>query len=310
MRILNVSIYIGGGGLCFLCIYLIFFNVRANRSIDTEITDCSIMTFNIDASDDKSSPEFWDQLVDLIEQEKPDICCFQELSFENLNKIKPRLDSIYGACEQLKGDDQLWRLLFYSHFPMRNYFRLKAKTDVNIIGLDTLSIAECKARKLQMPIQAIEFEIQPNRWVRFFSGHLRSSAYSTARRSMDDDANWFSGIPSYWKNYQIGKHIRDYEADNVRIYIDEALSEDLPVLMAGDFNDWERSYCLKTIMKKDLKDAWKEGGKGFGWTYFGWGLRLRLDHILYSDEFELVDVRVIDSDLSDHKPLVARFIMK
>lgn len=82
------------------------------------------------------------------------------------------------------------------------------------------------------------------------------------------------------------------------------------MIVAGDLNDWNGNYCLKTLMGKDLKDAWAEGGRGFGWTYFGWGLRLRLDHILYSDELELVDVKVIDSDLSDHKPLMARFRIK
>lgn len=53
-----------------------------------------------------------------------------------------------------------------------------------------------------------------------------------------------------------------------------------------------------------LKDAWWEGGNGFGWH-----LRLRLDHILYSDKLELVDVKVIDTDIdiSDHKPLMASF---
>lgn len=63
-------------------------------------------------------------------------------------------------------------------------------------------------------------------------------------------------------------------------------------------------------MGDDLKDAWWERGNGFGWTYFGWHLRLRLDHILYSNELELVDVKVVDSDISDHKPLMAKFRLK
>ena len=124
---------------------------------------------------------------------------------------------------------------------------------------------------------------------------------------MDEDASWLTGLGLYWRNYKVGKRIRDYEAGNVRRFIDEARSEGKPVIVAGDFNDWNGSNCLKTLMGKDLKDAWSEGGRGFGWTYFGWHLKLRLDHILYSDEMELVDVKVVDSDLSDHKPLIARF---
>ncbi len=84
----------------------------------------------------------------------------------------------------------------------------------------------------------------------------------------------------------------------------------MPVIVGGDLNDWCGSKCLNTMMGTDLKDAWWEGGHGFGWTYFGWHLRLRLDHILYSNEMELVGVTVVDSDLSDHKPLKATFRMR
>lgn len=127
-----------------------------------------------------------------------------------------------------------------------------------------------------------EFEVEPNKWVTVFSGHLRSSAYSTARRYMDKDASWFDGISLYKRNYEIGKRIRDYEARNVRRFIDEAHAEGKPVIVTGDLNDWCRSDCFETLMGSDLKDAWWEGGNGFGWTYFGWNLRLRLNHILYS----------------------------
>lgn len=226
---------------------------------------CTIMTFNIDASNpSKFTTIFWARLMALINQEKPDIVCFQELSFDNLKHIKPQLDSIYGQCEQLKGDDQMWRLLFYSHYPMRNYSRLKAKTEVDSIGLDSCTMAELKGHKSQMPVQSIEFEIETGKWVRIFSGHLRSSAYSTARRSMDSNASWFSGLSLYWRNYYTGKRIRDYEADNIRLFIDSARAEGMPVLMAGDFNDWCGSYCLRTLMGKDLRDVWNEKGKGFG----------------------------------------------
>lgn len=123
---------------------------------------------------------------------------------------------------------------------------------------------------------------------------------------MDKEGSWYDGIPLYKHNYEIGKRIRDYEVENVRRFIDEPRAEGNPVIVAGDLNDWCGSDCLNTMMGACLKGAWWDGGNGFGWTYFGWGLRLRLDYILYSDVLELVDVRVIDSDVSDHKPLMTR----
>lgn len=268
----------------------------------------SIMTYNISAYDSASfTPDRQHRLIELIKQEKPDFLCFQEMSFESLKQIKPQLDSIYGSCDVLKGDNQLWRLRFYSHYPLRNFRRYRCEGVIDTSGFTEEEKAVVELFQKQMNVMSAEFEVEPGRWVTVFSSHLRSSAYSTARRSMNKGASWFEGLSLYKRNYDVGKRIRDYETQNVRRFVEEAQTQRKPVIIAGDLNDWCGSDCLNTLMGDDLKDAWWEGGNGFGWTYFGWHLRLRLDHILYSDKLELVDVKVIDSDLSDHKPLVARF---
>ena len=270
----------------------------------------SILTFNVNSNDSISfTQDVQRKLIDLIIEEKPDIVCFQELSFENLKKIKPQLDSIYGPCEILSGDDQYWRLRFYSHYPLRNFRRHHCTGDVVTDDMSAEEKSEIDLFKQQMNVMSAEFEVAPGRWVTVFSGHLRSSAYSTARRSMDKGTSWLGGIPLYWRNYKIGKRIRDFEAQNVRRFVDEARANGNTVIVVGDLNDWCGSDCLETLMGNDLKDAWWEGGRGFGWTYFGWHLRLRIDHILYSDELQLTDVKVVDSDLSDHKPLKAQFVI-
>lgn len=271
----------------------------------------SIMTYNVSAYDTASfTPDRQHRLMELIKQEKPDILCFQEMSFESLKMIKPQLDSIYGPCDVLVGDNQMWRLLFYSHFPLRNFSRHRCKGEFDTTGMTVEEITEIELFQRQMNVMSAEFEVEPGNWVRLFSGHLRSSAYSTARRCMNDGANWIEGLSLYRRNYDIGKRIRDYEAKNVRRNVDEARKQGNPIVVAGDLNDWCGSDCLDILMGDDLNDAWWEGGNGFGWTYFGWHLRLRLDHILYSDELELVDVKVIDSDISDHKPLFAIFRLR
>lgn len=297
-----------------IIVLIFFFNAKYqifafNRSVKNSEKSFSILTFNVDSFADtvKFDESYQKRLLDLIEHEEPDFLCFQELSFDNLKKIKPQLDSIYGYCDLLKGDDQLWRLRFYSRYQLRYFRKYTCTGEIDSLDFDTSSLQHYHSVKKQLPVMSAEFEIEPGRWVTVFSGHLRSSAYSTARRSMSKDDSWFDGLSLYKRNYDVGKHIRDYEAENVRRFIDEARTDGKPVIVAGDLNDWNGSYCLNTLMDKDLKDAWSEGGRGFGWTYFGWHLRLRLDHILYSDELELVDVKVIDSDLSDHKPLMAKF---
>ena len=282
-----------------------------NNNIPDKHSFC-IMTFNVNANDTVSfSPEFQDSLLSEIYRQNPDVICFQELSYTNLKRIKPQLDSIYGPCPELDGRDvEVHRYKFYSNLTMRNFKRYYCEGNIDTIGLDSIELEEYHHMKLQMPIMSAEFEVQPGKWVTLFSGHFRSNAYSTARRSMKEDSNWFKGIPLYLRNYKIGKRIRDYQARNVRRFIDEARAEGKTVIVAGDLNDWCGSTTLNTLMGEGdnaLKDAWWEGGNGFGFTYQGWHLRLRLDHILYSDGLELQDVKVIDSNLSDHRPLIARF---
>ena len=127
---------------------------------------------------------------------------------------------------------------------------------------------------------------------------------------MDKGLSWMDGLPLYYENYKIGQKIRNWEADNLRLHLDSLDAEDIPVIIAGDFNDWSGSYCLNTIRDGKYKDAWWEGGFGLGFTYDEWHLKLRLDHILFSHHFKLKNVYVEKSYFSDHRPLVADFALK
>ena len=260
-------------------------NIESCISEKSVCTFC-IMTFNVNAYDTVPfTRQFQDSLLAEIHRQKADIICFQELSFENLKMIKPQLDSIYGPCAELDGRDvEIHRNKFYSHFTMRNFKRYHCEGTIDTSDFDSLELKEYEIMRKQMDVMSAEFEVQPSKWI--------------------------TGIPLYYRNYKVGKRIRDYQARNVRRFIDEARAEGKTVVLAGDLNDWCGSTTLNTLMgegENALKDAWWEGGNGFGFTYQGWHLRLRLDHILYSDGLKLNDVKVIDSDFSDHRPLKATF---
>lgn len=305
----------------FLVAVVLYFINQNNKILPLHLNECDltqysfrIMTFNVNAYDTISfSQAFQDSLFAEIHRQSPDILCIQELSGTNYKKIKSLLDRIYGSCPELDGKDiEVHRCKFYSSLTMRNFKRYHCEGMIDTLGLDSMELEEYHHMKLQMPIMSAEFEVQPGKWITLFSGHLRSSAYSTARRSMSKDSHWWEGIPLYYRNYKVGKRIRDYQARNVRKFIDKARADGKTIIVAGDLNDWCGSTTLNTLMgegENALKDAWWEGGNGFGFTYHGWHLRLRLDHILYSDGLELQDVKVIDSDLSDHRPLKASFIL-
>ena len=287
------------------------FAVNVNLSRNDISETFSVMTFNVNAlNPQKVTQEYQESLFKIIKQENPDILILQELSFSNYEKIQPYLESIYGDCDSLNINDPLLSLRFFSRYQFGNFVRYSCEERIDTTALSEKEIKEVVQLQKALPVMSAEFEVYPNHRITVFSSHLRSSAYTTARRSLDKNAYWSDGISLYKRNYEVGKRIRNYEAVNVRRFVDDVREEGMPLIVAGDLNDWCGSDCLNTLMGDNLKDAWWEGGNGFGWTYFGWHLRLRLDHILYSDELELVDVKVIDTDISDHKPLMARFRIK
>ena len=84
----------------------------------------------------------------------------------------------------------------------------------------------------------------------------------------------------------------------------------LPTIVCGDMNDFESSKTISVIKGDNLKDVWWEKGKGYGMTYDRHHLKIRIDHILTSKEFEAVSVHVPRLSFSDHYPVVADLVFK
>lgn len=285
------------------------FACNKNKEMHIEERSFRVMTYNINAvseNDDFESTK--NSIIYSIDKFNPDILCFQEMSSPFFNYIQSSLDSIFGYTDNMSIKKRVSRYLIYSKKNFKNFKGYPCLTEIDSTGLNSVK-EEIVKIKQRLPVVSAEIEVSPYRWIIVFAVHLRSSAYTTARRSMDEDASWFDGLPLYYENYKIGQKIRNWEADNLKLHLDSLEVDDIPIIIAGDFNDWSGSYCLNTIRDGKYKDAWWEGGNGLGMTYDGWHLKLRLDHILYSHHFRLENVFVEKSDFSDHRPLVADFTL-
>ena len=292
----------------YYSIYVI--NIGASNRFDKEPGTFRVMTLNFDCSGPDTIPQFRrDSLIRLIASVQPDLLCTQEISIERFPELREGLDSIFGYSDSFGVSEDALRFVVYSRFPLSKLSRYACLGDIDTTGFAEPNYVELAQNRAQMTAYSIDVDLPKEKSLTLFSLHLRSNAYSTARREMKD-APWMKGIPMYYNNYMIGKRIRDYQAKNIRRHIDSLQTLGREVMLAGDFNDWNGSYCLNTIMGDDLKDAWSEHGNGFGFTYAGWNLRLRLDHVLYPDSYKLTNVFVADSDISDHRALVADFLLK
>lgn len=130
--------------------------------------------------------------------------------------------------------------------------------------------------------------------------YLKTNDYSRLRHIHSD--SWLNGLNDYFNGYNIGSAIRSLDAKMIRDSIDQY---DLPTIVCGDMNDFQFSRSVKTIMGDDLKNMWWERGLGYGMTYNKYNLKIRIDHILLSREYDAVSVDIPHLRFSDHYPIVA-----
>lgn len=101
---------------------------------------------------------------------------------------------------------------------------------------------------------------------------------------------------------------RSQEAKSIASEIDKRKS---PIILLGDLNDISGSRTLNILQEVRLKDAWWEKGRGYGSTFHGYGLRLRIDHVMYdAKNLMLSEVTVGETDLSDHNYMTATFSIR
>jgi endonuclease/exonuclease/phosphatase family metal-dependent hydrolase len=87
-------------------------------------------------------------------------------------------------------------------------------------------------------------------------------------------------------------------------------SSPYPVIVSGDFNDLPYSYSYQFIKKK-LKNTFEESGKGFGFTYNGKTLRIRIDNQFFSSGLQSTRFETYDDiKFTDHFPIEGMYKIK
>lgn len=228
-----------------------------------------VMTFNVNSPGTDFEKKKL-EIIAQIEAEDPDFLYLPELGTAG-NEVHERLKAVYpytNATVHLRDDGVE---PFYSKWPIDT-----------IIGLSDPH-AYHSIYRMQVSQETDTLAI--------YCCHLSSNLLDFSPNKLD----------ALKKGYEE----RAKEAD---ILYDALTHEKYPAIVMGDMNDISGSYTLRRIESAGLTDAWWKGGFGYGTTYHDHGLRLRLDHILYNeDRLQLTDVKVIDTDASDHNALVGGF---
>lgn len=142
--------------------------------------------------------------------------------------------------------------------------------------------------------------------IRFFSIHLQSNAVSVETKELSKDPDLkktktWARIRRIFALYRMTAKQRTAQAREVQQL---AQKSPYPVIFAGDFNDPALSNSYH-ILAERKKDTFTERGKGWGTTYPGMSLNLRIDYILVPNSFKPLNHKILSVPFSDHYPVMA-----
>lgn len=242
-----------------------------------------ILAYNLNGdSGHLSSSDFVRELLSFIDSVNADVIAMQEYDLKWNVTLNEELNKRYPYNSDFLIPQWGGYKALYSRFPVRNVI--------------------CAPREIAPHVVFTEINVN-GRWIRFVNVHLASNHYTVNLK--DEDA----AFADYFSSVKEGYEKRELQS---KLIVDSLSKHKygLPIIIAGDFNDVGGSYTLRILESFGLQDAWWSGGTGIGITYDAHLLKLRLDHILYSKEFELKSVAVPHVKFSDHYPVVADFVLR
>lgn len=240
-----------------------------------------VLTWNISCADSTGTDDV-DGLVQAIMIQDADVVFLTEYSKD----VYPEIDSVMCIRYPYKGGFPTWMIFgeFYSRVPIDTCMRIGGEGTGHLYRLD-MHFAD--------------------KSIRLYNLHLQSNNIIDGEQFYPDSIADRGGVSRYLDNYKAASGIRREQAELV---VSDMM--DCPCIVMGDMNDVAGSPCMKVFAEAGLRDAWWEGGFGYGATIHE-PVLYRIDHVMYGIGLELKGIKKVSSKgLSDHDALVADFTLR
>ena len=238
-----------------------------------------VMCFNINGATSDSNDRV-PEIINIITHNTPDLIFIAEFPSD-----EQYLDSVLRVDYPYSSRGYGHSHYFYSKYPLGKQDKLKE-------GENGVGVYKCT-----MEIDSISYVL--------YGCHFTSNNYTKDRQyHTPDSIVTHKDLLKYLADIRRAYKARSRESD---FLVGDFKDNNNITIVLGDFNDVGGSYTIRNIESVGYKDAWWEGGCGYGATIHS-PVPYRIDHILYSGGVKLKSIKVIDSNgISDHDALCAMF---
>lgn len=239
-------------------------------------------------------------IFNFIDREEPDVICFQEFYAKDSSRLSEQ--QIRNRLQKCKN----------AHI----YYTLNKKVSSSHFGIATFSVfpivgtGEIRFPKTFNLCIYTDLKVGLDT-IRVYNNHLQSIKFLKEDYGLLDtlklkyNEKQMLGIRRMGLQVRNAFQTRARQVDDVAEHI---VKSPHPVIVCGDFNDSPVSYTYQT-MRNNLKDAFIESGNGIGYTYRGKFPSYRIDYILYNPLLRSYEYQSPKLDLSDHYPVICKFIL-
>jgi len=231
-------------------------------------------------------------ILEYIRKSDADIVCLQEAGPVFVNETVHSADGrkalrAYPYIYSGK-DENRYSVVLLSKYPAIRFKRIRYETKSNSSFYYDLKIGEDTIRVINNHLESNKLNSdEKNKYT-----DLLTKKESEALTEVAEVLSSKVGNASF---------VRANQADSVSKVIGESPYR---IILCGDFNDVPGSYSYRTV-RKGLKDAWVENGKGWGNTFHENLFLFRIDFIMHSPNIRSTQVKVDKVNYSDHYPIWA-----
>ena len=283
--------------------HLIKLKFPADFKLAKPDNDLRVMSWNVehfDILEHKTHPEKKQEMLDLINEYRPDIACFQEMV--GSDEHPDAINYVPYFAERLQFSGYWYSYNRKVDFDSKHHFGIIIFSRYPILEKHTVSYEPNDYNSI---FQYIDI-LKGGDTFRVFNIHLQSLKFSDANLQYIDDPSMKSETDlerskNIISKFKSGFLKRKLQSERIKTAVN---ASPYPVILCGDFNDVPNSYAYCTV-GKGMKNCFTEKGAGIGRTFSGISPTLRIDNIFTDERFTTDQFTRVKKKLSDHFPIIA-----